>query len=181
MKKLSQRGLAALGTCLLISAVGWLLLHKKASGGTARRLGVPARNTTHEKVFLNEQLRRTPGHTPILLRLAQIERKEGDLAAARRLLEEAVAANGGQVDLRLELGLVCSEMGDVVAAEEQNREVLRLMPGQPDALYNLGAIAANRGDTRQARQYWMSAVASGRSNDAAVKALEGIQRLQAAR
>ena len=178
MKKWSHRGLAALGT-LLMSAVGWLLLHKKASGGTAGGPAAPA--WTHEKVFLNEQLRRTPRHTPILLRLAQIERKEGDLAAARRLLEEAIAADGGQVDLRLELGLVCSEMGDVVAAEEQNREVLRLMPSQPDALYNLGAIAANRGDTRQARQYWMSAVASGRSSDAAVKALEGIQRLQAAR
>jgi len=169
-----------LGSFLLISAVGWLLLHKKASGGTARRPDAPTWNTVHEKVFLNEQLQRNPRHTPILLRLAQIQRAEGDLAGARRLLEEAVAADGGQVYLRLELGLVCSEMGDVVAAEAQNREVLRLMPGQADALYNLGAIAANRGDTRLARQYWMSAVASGRSSDAAVKALEGIQRLQAA-
>jgi Flp pilus assembly protein TadD len=178
MNKLIHRGVAALGTGLLISAVGWLLLHKRASGGTARSPHAPAWNATHEKVFLTEQLRRTPGHTPILLRLAQIERKEGDLTAARRLLEEAVAADGSQVDLRLELGLVCSEMGDLVAAEEQNLEVLRLMPAQPDALYDLGAIAANRGDTRQARQYWMSAVASGRSSEAAAKALEGIQRLQ---
>jgi Flp pilus assembly protein TadD len=69
----------------------------------------------------------------------------------------------------------------VAAAEEQNREVLHLKPGQPDALYNLGAIAANRGETLEARQYWMSAAASGRTSDAAVKALEGIQRLQGAR
>ena len=179
MKKMRHRGLAALGTFLLVSALGWSLLHKKASGGTAGRPEAPAWNTTHEKVFLTEQLQRNPRHTPILLRLAQIKRAEGDLAGARRLLEEAVAADGAQVDFRLELGLVCSEMGDVVAAEEQNREVLRLVPGQPDALYNLGAIAANRGDTRRARQYWMSAVASGRSSDAAVKSLEGIQRLQA--
>ena len=138
-------------------------------------------NPTHEKAFLNEQLSRNPNHTPIVLRLAQIERAEGDLAGARRYLEEAVASDGAQVDLRLELGLVCSEMGDVAGAEEQNREVLRLKPGQPDVLYNLGAIAANRGETLEARQYWMSAVASGPSTDAAVKSLEGIQRLQAAR
>jgi Flp pilus assembly protein TadD len=176
-----HRGLAALGAGLLFSAGGWLVLHKKASGGTARPPGAPAWNPTHEKAFLTEQLGRDSNHTPIVLRQAQIERAQGDLAGARRHLEEAVAADGAQVDLRLELGLVCSEMGDVAAAEEQNREVLHLKPGQPDALYNLGAIAANRGETLEARQYWMSAAASGRTSDAAVKALEGIQRLQGAR
>ena len=174
------RALAAAGASLLIGVGGWLLLRPKQAGGAVERPSAPAWNTAHEKVFLDEQLRRSPKHTPIVLRLAQIERKEGDLAGARRQLEEAVAADGSQVDLRLELGLVCSEMGDIAAAEEQNREVLRLVPGQPDALYNLGAIAANRGDSRQARQYWMSAVANGKSSDAAAKSLAGIQRLQAA-
>ena len=177
-----HRGTAALGAGLLVVAGGWLLLRPKQTGGADNgRPGAPAWNTTHERVFLNEQLRRNPKHTPIVLRLAQIERQEGDLAGARWHLEEAVAADGSQVDLRLELGLVCSELGDVAAAEEQNREVLRLAPGQPDALYNLGAIAANRGDARQARQYWMSAVASRRESDAAAKSLAAIQRLQTAR
>jgi len=175
-----HRGLAAIGAGLLIAAGGWLLLRPKPTGGADNR-SAPAWNSTHEKVFLNEQLRRNPKHTPIVLRLAQIERQEGNLADARRHLEEAVAADGSQVDIRLELGLVCSELGDAAAAEEQNREVLRLAPGQPDALYNLGAIAANRGDARQARQYWMSAVGSGRGGDAAAKSLAAIERLQAAR
>ena len=173
-----HRGLAALGAGLLFSAGGWLVLHKKASGGTARPAVAPAWNTTPEKALLSEQLRRNPKHTPTVLRLAQLERNDGDLPGARRLLEEAVEADGSEVDLRLELGAIYSEMGDVAAAEEQNREVLRLMPGQPDALYNLGAIAADRGDVLEARQYWMSAAASGHSSDAAAKSLEGIQRLQ---
>ena len=175
-----HRGLAALGAGLLMAAGGWLLLRPKQTGGADNGRSAPAWNTTHEKVFLNEQLRRNPRHTPIVLRLAQIERQEGNLADARRHLEEAVAADGSQVDIRLELGLVCSELGDAAAAEEQNREVLRLAPGQPDALYNLGAIAANRGDARQARQYWVSAGGSGRGSDAAAKSLAAIERLRAA-
>ena len=77
-----HRELAALGAGLLFCAGGWLLLHKKASGGTVP--SAPTWNTTHEKAFLTEQLRRNPNHTPIVLRLAQIERAEGDLAGARR-------------------------------------------------------------------------------------------------
>jgi Flp pilus assembly protein TadD len=175
-----HRGLAALGTGLLVGAGLWTLLRPKPTGGAVERESAPAWNATHEKAFLTEQLRRNPKHTPILLRLAQMERQEGNLAGARRHLEESGAADGKQLDIRLELSLVCSEMGDLAAAEEQNREVLRLVPGQPDALYNLGAIAANRGDARQARQYWMSVVGSGRDSDAAAKSLAGIQRLQAA-
>jgi len=177
---LRHRGLAVLGAGLLIAVGAWLLLRPAQTSGAVERPSARAWDTVHEKVFLTEQLRRDPKHTPVLLRLAQIERQDGDLARARRHLEEAVAADGSQVDIRLELSLVCSELGDVAAAEEQNREVLRLAPGQPDALYNLGAIAANRGDVLHARQYWLSVVGSGRNSDATAKSLAGIQRLQTA-
>lgn len=164
-----------------MTAGGWFLLRPKQTGAAVVRPSPAAWDATHEKAFLAEQLRRRPKHTPILLRLAQMERADGDLAGARRHLEEAIAADGSQLDVRLELSLVCTEMGDVAEAEQQNQAVLRITPGQPDALYNLGAIAANRGDEQLARQYWMSAVAGGRSGDAAAKALAGIQKLQAGR
>lgn len=164
-----------------MTAGGWFLLRPKQTGAAVVRPSPAAWDATHEKAFLAEQLRRRPKHTPILLRLAQMERADGDLAGARRHLEEAIAADGSQLDVRLELSLVCTEMGDVAEAEQQNQAVLRITPGQPDALYNLGAIAANRGDEQLARQYWMSAVAGGRSGDGAAKALAGIQKLQAGR
>jgi len=173
--------MAALAAALLIGGGGWLFTRAKKSGGVAAPESNRAPNLTHEKAFLIEQLVHNPTHAPILLRLAQIERSEGKLPAARQYLEQAVTADDKQVDVRLELGLVCWEMGDFAAAEEQNRTVLRIQPGQPDALYNLGAIAANRGNATQARQFWMDAVRSGRNSDAAGKARQAVERLEAAR
>jgi tetratricopeptide (TPR) repeat protein len=176
-----RRATAALAAALLVAGGGWLLTHAKKSSSDAAPESSRAWNTIHEKVFLTEQLRRNPGHTPILLRLAQIERSQGDLRAAREHLEQAVTADGRQADVYLELGLVCWEMGDFAAAEEQNRAVLRIDPGQPDALYNLGAISANRGDAKQAREFWLNAVRSGRNTDAADKSRAAIARLEAMR
>jgi len=164
---------------LLIGAGGWLASRSKESGG-----GAPTQessrswDTTHEKVFLAEQLRRNPTHVPILLRLAQMERSEGNLRGARQHLEQAVATDSNQVDVRLELGLVCSEMGDLAAAEEQNRAVLRIEPGQSDALYNLGAIFADRGDFVQARRVWTDAIRGGNQTDGAAQAEKALQRLE---
>ena len=173
--------MVALAAAVLIAGGGWLLSRTKKSGGGAAPESSSAWNITHEKVFLTEQLRRNPGHTPILLRLAQIERSAGDLRAARERLEQAAAVDSKQVDVHLELGLVCWEMGDLAAAEKQNREVLRIEPGQPDALYNLGAISANRGDYKQAREFWLEAVRSGRNTDAADKSRRAVDRLEAMR
>ena len=165
---------------LLIGAGGWLASRSKESGGGAAPTQESSRSwdTTHEKVFLAEQLRRNPTHVPILLRLAQMERSEGNLRGARQHLEQAVATDSNQVDVRLELGLVCSEMGDLAAAEEQNRAVLRIEPGQSDALYNLGAIFADRGDFVQARRVWTDAIRGGNQTDGAAQAEKALQRLE---
>jgi tetratricopeptide (TPR) repeat protein len=160
---MNRRAVAALAAILPIAGGGWLLTHTRKSSSAPGTESSRAWNLTHEKVFLTEQLRRNPGHTPILLRLAQIERNQGDLRAAQEHLKQAVAADGKQTDAHLELGLLCWEMSDFVAAEAQNRAVFRIDPGQPDALYNLGAIFANRGDARQAREFWLNAVRSGRN------------------
>jgi len=175
------RVLAALTAALLIGGGGWRLTHPPKPGGDVASQGRQPMNAAHEKVFLNEQLRRDPTHTPILLRLAQIERSEGDLQGARKHLEQALVNDRKQVDVHLELGLVCWELGDFAAAEEQNRAVLRLDPGQADALYNLGAIYANRGDAKQARDFWAIAVRTGRNSDAAEKSKRAIERLEAMR
>jgi len=169
-----------LASVLMMAAGAWLFLRKPAPKPAAPQ-APPALDATHEKLFLAEQLKRNSTHTPILLRLAQIERAEGDLSGARQHLEQAVAADGSQVDARLELGLVCWSLGDFAAAEEQNREVLKIDPGQPDALYNLGAIFANRGDSTRAIEQWTKAVRGGRDKDAVDKSRRAIEVLEAKR
>jgi len=126
-----------------------------------------------------EQLKANSTHVPILLRLAEIERGEGDLTGARQHLEMALKGEGNMTDVHLELGLVYSQMNDPVSAEAQNREVLRTDPHQPDALYNLGAICANRGDIAQARTFWKDAIRYGGNGDSAEKARQAIPRLDA--
>lgn len=172
-----RKALAALAAGLIIGVGGWVL---SRTSGPGRNTGGPKTNawdTTHEKVFLAEQLDRNPTHAPILLRLSQIERSDGNLGGARGYLEQAVAADGRQVDLRLELGLVDSEMNDLAAAEAQNRAVLQIDPSQPDALYNLGAIAANRGNLVEARQFWSDAMRVGGNSDSGVRARKALESL----
>ena len=175
-----RRLAAALAAVLIIGCGSWLMTRENASNGAARNPAKSALDATHEKAFLREQLRLNPTHGPILLRLAQIERGEGDLRGARDHLEQAVAADGRQVEARLELGLVCGEMGDLAAAEAQNRAVLGIEPGQVDALYNLGAMAANRGDVQRARGFWADAVRAAPKSEGAEKARRAMEKLQAA-
>lgn len=166
-------------SALMIAGGAWLFL-RKPSPKPAAPPPASTLDATHEKLFLAEQLKRNATHTPILLRLAQIERAEGDFSGARKHLEQAVA-DGSQVDARLELGLVCWSIGDFAAAEEQNREVLKLDPGQPDALYNLGALFANRGDSRRAIELWTEVARGGRDSDSVSKARRAIEVLEAKR
>jgi uncharacterized protein HemY len=118
-------------------------------------------NPTHEKAFLEEQLKTNPNHAPILLRLGEVERNMGQLTDARSHLEKAVNADPTMIDARLELSMVCYELKDANEAERQNLLVLKQDPKQPDALYNLGAIEANRNDLAKARDYFQQAVQDG--------------------
>ena len=176
-----RRTIAAVTALLLLGGAAWLSRRQQppvlAPGNLMPGKAAPP-NAAHEKAFLAEQLRVNPTHGPILLRLAQIERGEGNPSSARLHLEQAVAADGTQVELRLELGLVCGELGDSDCAEEQNRAVLRLDSAQPDALYNLGALAANRGDAKQARLFWQQAVSDAPKSEGAEKSRRALERLQ---
>ena len=176
-----HRKLIALFAGLAIAAGGWLLVRMREPGGSKPTVAKQEWDAKHEKIFLAEQLKRNPTHGPILLRMAQMERGEGDLRGARQHLEQAVAADGSQVEMRLELSLVCAELGDIAAAEEQNRAILKMDPAQPDALYNLGAIAANRGDVAQARKLWNDAVQAGKGSESAGKAKAALARLETMR
>ena len=132
----------------------------------------------HEKAFLEEQLKTKPGHPPILLRLAELERSEGKLAEARKHLEQAVQGDPALIDARLELSLVCYQLGDVATAEKENQAVLKQDPKQADALYNLGAIYANQNKVVEARQYWTDAVKWGADTASGKNAASALTKLQ---
>src|SRR5215469_5861109 len=101
-------------------AAGWWLSRPSSSANPTRNkqaASAPAAppNLPHEKAFLEDELTKKPGHAPVLLRLAQVEREMGKLPEARKHLEQAVTGTENVIEARLELSRVCYEMGDVTA------------------------------------------------------------------
>jgi tetratricopeptide (TPR) repeat protein len=157
---------------LAVGAGTWLLSTRSsapkdgAAGAVLKKSGSEASTfhepslapPAHEKAFLEEQLKTKPNHPPILVRLGEVERSMGELADARKHLEQALQVDSSLVEARLELSMVCYQLKDEREAERQNLLVLKQDPKQPDALYNLGAIEANRGQFPQAREYWQKVV-----------------------
>jgi tetratricopeptide (TPR) repeat protein len=114
----------------------------------------PPVGAEHEAKMLASELKKKPGHVPILLRLAKIASDSGHPAEAIEHLEEALRHEPENIEARLELGKLLFERGSVQGAIEQNSTILKLKPDNPDALYNLGAIYGNIGNTPRAVQYW---------------------------
>ena len=134
-------------------------------------------NPAHEKASLEEELRKNPGHPPILLRLAEIASSQGDATAALGYLKQAVAADSKNADARLELGRALHDTGDIEGAIRETKQLLVDHPDNVDGLYNLGAIYANQNQNALARQYWNQAVATDPISDSGLKAKDGLSKL----
>jgi tetratricopeptide (TPR) repeat protein len=144
---------------------------------SARVAPVAAESPEHELKALAMQLEKKPGHIPVLMRMAQIERDKGDLEEAAGHLREAVKNEPTNQDAHLELGRVLYERKDVDGAMAETEKVLNLNPRQVDALYNMGAIYANLGNAERARTYWAKAVEADPRADSALKAKQGLTKL----
>ena len=131
----------------------------------------------HEWKELSVQLEKKPGHVPVLMRMAQLERDKGKLDDAVSHLRDAVTSEPGNVDARLELGRALYDKGDVGGAIAETEKILSADPKQVDALYNLGAIYANLGNAERARSYWKKAVEAGANADSGRKAQQGLSKL----
>lgn len=133
---------------------------------------------THERVAMQEELRKNPGHAPILFRLAEIERMEGNYEAAIGYLRQIVDMDRTNADALLELGRALYESGDVEGARQETERLVEAHPDNADGLYNLGAIYANQGQFDRALQYWNQAVEvdpmseSGRNAERAMAQLQ---------
>jgi Flp pilus assembly protein TadD len=124
----------------------------------------------HQLKVLGLALKKMPGHTPVLLEMAQLESQKGQYQDAKRHLQEILDKEPKNAAAKLELGRVLFQIGDVQGAIKQTAELLQANPSNPDALYNMGAIYGNLGNRVRAIQYWKQLVAvapdspSGRSN-----------------
>jgi len=164
----------------LVAGAGmWVALNRKVPPDKSPAASTPAAppNPAHEKASLEEQLKKKPGHAPVLLRLAQIDLEQNQPAEARRRLEELLKAEPTNVEALLELGRACYAAEDLPCAIAETGKILEQDPKHPDALYNLGAILANQGQAAKAREYWTRAVQAAPDSDSGRKAAAALKQL----
>jgi cytochrome c-type biogenesis protein CcmH/NrfG len=175
-----KAAMAAASLAVMIAAALWFGMSRKAAPvvQTPTMPSAPP-NAAHEKASLEEQLRKKPGHAPVLLRLAQLAMERGEPAEARRRLEELLKTEPKNLEALLELGRACYELNDLPCAIAETGKVLAADGNHVDALYNMGAIHANTGDAAKARQYWRKAVQSAPDSDSGRKSAAAIKQLGA--
>jgi tetratricopeptide (TPR) repeat protein len=164
----------------VLAGTGWWLL-RRSNAAPPPKAGTAAaevpQNLPHEKAFLEEELKKSPDHAPVILRLAAIDREMGDATQGRKRLEDALKQNPGLTEVRLELGRVLYETGDIEGAAVQTKKILDAEPKNVDALYNMGAINANQGKVSEAGRYWSEARRLGPDTPSGKKAAEGMKQL----
>jgi tetratricopeptide (TPR) repeat protein len=148
----------------------------KSQSATTDSATLP-QNPAHEKASLEEQLKKNPGHTPILMRLAELEQQAGNPAGAVPHLKQILEKDPGNEEARLELGRSLYDAGDVEGATKETKQLISDHPKNVDGLYNLGAIYANQNQLQLAQQYWMKAVAASPNSDSGRKAQDGLAKL----
>jgi Flp pilus assembly protein TadD len=135
---------------------------------------------THEKAALEAELKKKPGHPPILLRLAEMEQAAGQATKATSYLKELVQQDPGNAEGRLELGRALFDAGDIDGAIRETERLVKDNPNHVDGLYNLGAIYANVNKLDEARAYWNRAVAAEPGSESGQKAQDGLAKISGA-
>lgn len=152
---------------------------EQPSSAPAAASQLPATDTAHELMALGEQLKRKPGHAPVLFRMAELERAAGRHKEAAAHLREILKAEPGNSDALLELGRSLYEAGDVQGALAETRKLVDKEPNNVDALYNLGAIYGNLNDLENARRYWTRAVELAPGSESGAKAKSALAQIHA--
>lgn len=161
----------------------WLSVMERRSKGSSKfatpapAASSPAAANAHERAMLTEQLKLSPGHAPVLLRLAELEQEAGRPAQAAEHLRALLKSEPGNQEALLELGRLLYDSGDVPRALRETRRLLELDPNNVDAHYNLGAIHANQGEVEAARRAWTEAVRIGPATESGKRAAAGLPQL----
>jgi Flp pilus assembly protein TadD len=186
MKHNWQRLVAPVLVGAALFSMLWWLNRKSNSGAApmgsmdsikAGKSADPRVERIHETASLEAELKKNPGHPPILMRLADLAREDGKKTEAIKFLRLALDADQSNAEARLELGRALFEMGQSDAAIAETRKIIEVQPKHVDALYNLGAMYGNMGQDALARQYFEKAVAAGPDSDSGRKSKEALTRL----
>jgi tetratricopeptide (TPR) repeat protein len=151
--------------------------HKAEALSKAAALPMPGKQ--QEKEMLTIALEKSPGHAPVLLKLAAIESEEGHLQDAAGHLRKILETEHGNPEANLELGKVLFQLGDIRGAIDHTEGILKTHPAYEDALYNMGAIYANIGNRKGALEYWKRLTALNSHSESAQKAQQMMSRLVA--
>lgn len=176
-----NRILSATVLLAVTSGLVYWIVKPKASNSVAGQAQTSADappNPAHELASLEESLRQSPNHVPILLRLAEMKHQAGKISEAITHLQSAVKAEPANVDARLELGRLLFESKDIDGALQVTNEILKSDPKNVDALYNIGAIYGNLGKEELAREYWGRAIAAAPDSESGRKAKAGMDQLR---
>jgi cytochrome c-type biogenesis protein CcmH/NrfG len=172
----------AVGALILASLWKISSPHKDApAAATATNTPIAPENPVHEKASLEEQLKKNPGHPPILMRLAELERDAGKPAGAVPYLKKILEQDPKHEEARLELGRALYDTGDSDGALRETKQLIADHPANVDGLYNLGAIYANQNQFGLAREVWSKAVALGSQSDSGRKAQDGLSKIGTAK
>jgi cytochrome c-type biogenesis protein CcmH/NrfG len=179
---MNKRFMQITGLAVTIVAGGGVLWFSRQSPNTARTTApatavIPS-SAAHEIASLEDELKKKPGHSPILVRLAELHQEAGRPGEAVRYLKQVLAAEPSNFQERLELGKALYETGDVDGALAETKKILEFDPKNVDALYNLGAIYGNQNNLVEARNYFAKAVAADASSDSGQKARAAMAQLE---
>ncbi len=138
------------------------------------------KDAAHELAALAEELKMKPGHPPILMRLAELERSGGHADKAAAHLQEILKQEPANEEARLELGRALFESNDIEGAIRETGRLVKDYPTNVDGLYNLGAIHANLNQFDQATAFWKRAIAANPASDSGKRAQDGLAKLSQA-
>jgi|GEM_PF-1422477 len=148
-----------------------------SEGGADHPPMTPLNANADDPDDLQEALDRNPGHSPILMRMAELALQNGDAAKAVEHLRAVIEAEPDNLDARLELGRALYESGDVESAQTETETLVERDANNVDALYNLGAIHANQKRPERAVEYWTRAVAAAPGSPSGQNAQRGLDVL----
>lgn len=177
------RNLGFIAIALAIGGIAWFGFARlsqpaaPASGAATNSSSSAPQDTIHEKAALEEELKTKPGHAPILLRLAELERNAGRVDGALNYLRQAADVDPSNEDALLELGRAQFETGDIDGALKTTEKLVQEHPSNVDGLYNLGAIHANLGHNDQAKEYWTKAAQVDPASESGKRATESMAQL----